>query len=760
MTHGIGNPGANPVDGAAARPHSWGMRIVRKIFVLPVAAMLLLLGGGCGSPGLVEQEEPADPEFLELQREMDRLVDRLIEESLAATREEVFLFEDGREGVRRVPVVRRVEIPVAHWDHGQDARATLGGRATLGEVVAEFPVNRRPWPLLVDNAGNCVVARADRVEVHFAAGGSATLDVPRARGLQWNHEASALLVDSTDAKRWIQWPSMSESRDLLAEGFRGRLMFAPNGRAIWQVVDLIDPDPSSEVRVLLASVRARVPGETAEADVISSPTAMATLGTFPNLGEAWGQRIRAGMILPRPAPIWLLGEDARPSIQVTDPGEKVDLSPSASDEGRIVFLRTRRVIDADDGLRLATNTRAWRSSIRQKDAEFPLTSEPTYGVALSPDGGHLALLLERGGRMVLLRSDAGQLSEETAQRSKGGMDAFERQVRRVLERVTQAWSTTPWHPAVEADAVSYDQPLPGATDMLATMATALEEALAEEHGLVLGSGRGAIGLLDQWMMHADGLLAEDNATIVSVAALYGNLLAGEEGVEWEASGITPAFSNDLHQASHAYKDLARLHSPFYAAREAIAGRLSLAEAAADVLGHGNVPVGLVENFGERSGAAFAVSEVRRSGVDVDARVPIDAWKRVAEEQPHDAIANEAAWSAATARNEGGVAFAAAMNLAEADPANPRRLMRFAHEMVLTGLHDQALRLYDHAAILAPDDPEVRLAVANAYFGLYRYEEAELLFLRILDHFPSELETVVQNLEVLRSLRDNPGETED
>jgi len=714
---------------------------------------VLGLLAACGGPKA--DEEAPDPGFEALQRQMDQLTEHLIAESLRKTVEEPFTYHDGRPGMRRVPHAEVAEFQSAEW-----TPPTLAVTETPGVRVADFPLERRPWALLVDNAGNCVVAHSDRVEIHFAAGDTATLEVPRVQRLQWNHDASLLLVDSADAKKLVDLPYRRETRDLLAEGFRGRLMFAPNGKAIWQVVDLIDPDPSSEVRVLLASVRARVPGETAEVDVISSPTAIATLGTFPNLGEAWGQRIRAGMILPRPAPIWLLGEDIRPTIQVTNPGENVDLSPSASDDGRVVFLRTRRVIDGDDGLRLAVNSRAWQSSIRQKDAEYPLTSEPTYGVALSPDGSHVALLVERGGRIVLLRSALDQLDQETALRAKGGMEAFERQVQRVLERITNAWSTTPWHPVVEADTVSYDEPLPEAEEVLATMATVLEEALAEEHGLVLASGREAIVLLDQWMMHSDGLLEEDNATIVSVAALYGSLIAREDGVEWEASGITPAFSNDLQHASEVYKDLARLHSPFYAAREAIAGRLSLVTAAAEALGREDVPVGLVENFGERTGASFAVSEVRRSGVDVDAPVPIEVWKRIAEEQPHYVIANEAAWSAATARNEGGVAFAAAMNLAEAAPTNPRRLMRFAHEMVLAGLDETALRLYDHAAVLAPEDPEVRLAVANAYFGLYRYDEAELLFLRILDHFPSELETVVQNLEVLRSLRDNPVETED
>jgi tetratricopeptide (TPR) repeat protein len=726
---------------------------LRRFQILGILLVMTGLLSACGGPKA--DEEAPDPEFIALQQQMEHLTDHLIAESLRMTVEEPFAFHDGRPGVRRVRLEQVATFPSADW-----TPPIVTVAETAGVQVTELPLERRPWAVLVDNTGNCVVAKADRVEIHFAAGGSAELDVPRVQGLQWNHDASAFLVDATDAKRWIEWPTRRETRDLLAEGFRGRLMFAPNGKSIWQVVDLIDPDASSEVRVLLASVRARVPGETAEVDVISSPTAMATLGTFPNLGEVWGHRIRAGMILPRPAPIWLLGEDMRPSVQVSEPGDKVDLFPSASDEGRVVFLRTRRVIDGDDGLRLAVNTRAWQSSIHQRDAEFALTSEPTYGVAVSPDGGHLALIVERTGRIVLLRSTVDQMGHESALRANGGMEAFERQVQRVLVRVTQAWSTTPWHPIVQADTVSYDQPLPGAEEVMATMATALEEALAEEHGLVLGTGREAITLLDRWMMHSDGLLSEDNATVVAVSALYGTLLTQEDGIEWEFSSITPAFSNDLQEASVAYKDLARLHSPFYAAREAISGRLSLVTAATDALGREDVPVGLVENFSDRTGAAFAVAEVRRSGVEVEAHVPIDVWKRIVEEQPHDVIANEAAWSAGTARQEGGVAFAAAMNLAEADPTNPRRLIRFARELVLAGLDDAALRLYDHAEVLAPDDPEVRLEVANAYFGLYRYDEAELLFLRILDHFPSELETVVQNLEVLRSLRDNPGETED
>jgi hypothetical protein len=721
-----------------------------------IVGFLLVMGwivAACGGPE--SGKEAPDPEFVALQNQMDQLTDHLIAESLQRTIEEPFQYHDGRAGVRRVPIPHVASFPDRDW-----TPPTMVVTETPGERIGDFPLDRRPWSVLVDDAGSCVVAQADKVEVLLASGKSATIAVPRARGLQWNHDASALLVDSTDAKRWIQWPSMAESRDLLAEGFKGQLLFAPNGNALWQIADLIDPDPSSEVRVLLASVRARVPGEAAEMDIISTPTALATIGTFPNLGEVWGHRIRAGMILPKPAPIWLLDETLRPSAQVTEPGEAVDLLPSAADNGRMVFLRTRRVIDGDVGLRLGRSTRAWQVSIRQGGSEFPLTSEPTYGVAISPNGGHVALLVERDGRIVLLRTTPEQLTQEEALRAKGGMDAFEMQVQRVLNRVREVWETTPWHPVVDADAVSYDQPLTGAEVVLATMAAALEGALAEEHGLVLGADRSAVVLLDKWLQHSDGLLTEENSTVVGLAALYGNLLAREEGIEWEFSSITPAFSNDLQQASHAYKDLARLHSPFYAAREAIAGRLSLAEAAAEAMGREVLPVGLVENFGERTGAAFAVAEVRRSGVEVEAHVPIEVWKKIVEEQPHAVIANEAAWSAGTARAEGGVAFAAAMNLAEADPTNPNRLIRFARELVLAGMDDAAVKLYDHVAVLAPDDPAVRLAVANAYFGLYRFDEAELLFLRILDHFPSELETVVENLEVLRSLRDNPGESED
>src|SRR5690606_27705256 len=131
-------------------------------------------------------------------------------------------------------------------------------------------------------------------------------------------------------KRLLLWPSLESEIDLLEEGFRGRLHFAPEGGAIWQVTDVIDPDPSSEVRVLILSVRERAAGGSQDKDILSSPVALAGFGTFPQLGVAWGHRIRSGSILPRPAPIWLLDENLRPARAVTNPGEEVDFAPATS----------------------------------------------------------------------------------------------------------------------------------------------------------------------------------------------------------------------------------------------------------------------------------------------------------------------------------------------------------------------------------------------------------------------------------------------
>ncbi len=710
-------------------------------------ALSLLLASGCGSDRVHEEE--LDTEFLELRIRMEGLADQLVAESMEKTRAEPFVFEDGREGVRRVPVAEPVVIPSEPW-------VPLGGDPIVspGDGIAEFPLDRRPWALLIDNAGTCVMAGPDEVRIVPEEGDARTLGLSGVTSLAWNADGSLLLADSPDVKRLLLWPSADSEINLLEEGFRGRLHFAPQSGAIWQVTDLIDPDPSSEVRVLLTAVRERAPGGTQDKDLLTGPRALAGIGTLPQVGQAWGHRIRSGMILPRPAPLWLLDDDLRPSRMITDSGNDVDFRPVSSADGTIVFLRTRRIIDADDSLRLAASTRAWITSLAEESSGRLLTGEPTYAAAISPNGEHLAFLVERDGMMQLIRTNLDAMAALDFDESQAAIRLFESQVVQTIERLREVWLSTAWHDILEANEIAYEFPLEGAEDVLPLMAKALRDSLAEDHGIVLPDSRAAIGLLDAWLLAADGLIAEENATVLAVGALYGELLAREPDVNWDYLAILPAFSNDLLETTEAEGDLYRLHSPFLAAREAIAGRLPLTEAASQALGDQRRAVGLVENFGTRARAGFAISELQRAGIETDGEVATDTWRRIADEQTGNMIANEAAWSAATARGEAGIAFAAAMNMARHNPTSPRALLRFARELMLAGMDGAAMTLFDQAAVLAPDDPEVRLAVATAFFDLYRLDEAEAMLEQIARDFPAEAEVVEDHLEVMKTLRES------
>src|SRR5690606_36724366 len=262
------------------------------------------------------------PEAEELGPQMERIVDQLIERSLAATREEAFQFEDGRSGIRRVPATQDVDFPPANW-----TPPGVELLSTPGEQVAEFEPDRRPWAILVDNAGTAVAAREKDILIIETDGSTRTLPLPGVTSLQWNADGSLLLVDSPDVKHLLLWPSLEPEIDLLEEGFRGRLHFSPQGEGIWQVADIFDPDPSSEVRALVVSIKERMVGAASERDVITNPLPLASFGTLPQIGTAWGHRIRSGMILPRPAPIWTLNAALKPETALSDPGDFVDFSP-------------------------------------------------------------------------------------------------------------------------------------------------------------------------------------------------------------------------------------------------------------------------------------------------------------------------------------------------------------------------------------------------------------------------------------------------
>ncbi|NJL09038.1 MAG: hypothetical protein HC900_12965 [Methylacidiphilales bacterium] len=155
-------------------------------------------------------------------------------------------------------------------------------------------------------------------------------------------------------------------------------------------------------------------------------------------------------------------------------------------------------------------------------------------------------------------------------------------------------------------------------------------------------------------------MSKNLTMVVALAALYGNALASEEDVQWFLSGATSDLSNDLTELSALGPGgYFALHSPFLVAREALSGRLSLVDAANEVLGQPVRPILLTEDFGPDIANRWLVTRAADAGLALDGTETSDDFAAAITTYPENEIANLLAYRFARAQNDVALAAVAA-----------------------------------------------------------------------------------------------------
>lgn len=686
------------------------------------AAALLVIAILAESTVVVAQESADEP----IARAAAKALDEA--RAIVALSRELAIEERGTnaQGDQTRRLVRRpLPDPINHTDWSPPSLAPV---ATPGLPIPAGPDEDWPTDIAIDNAGVVLLANSRGVWLHGVAASQATAvcEAPGA-DLQWDAEGRRLLVASSTRSAIIAWPGGEVAVDLHARGVNGSLLWAPRGESLWKLTDLFDPDASQPVRVLIRVREVPLDAAASPRDLLTEPRRLATIGTLPSLGLAWGHPTTLYQILPDPAPLWTLDDrfEFTPA-PLTQPGQSVDLDPEADAAGRVWFVRAARVIDTGAGVAVSPSARAW---IREPSgAERPATAEPTYDIAVSPDGTRVAVLVRRAGRGLVVATSAADLLARDLSAHAQARTEFDTAATAVLDDLRRALAALPLAARFNAQPVDYDTPLALAPGDMAALDGALRAALQTHVGLDLAPDTGAFGQLDGFLRAADGLWSEEPATILALAATYGRTLASQDEVTWELDEVPPSLSNDLQDASVSDNLLYTLHTPYLVAREALAGRLHLDATATELLTRWERPIALVENYDAATVARVVARPLVERGIDDQAPLDDLAPPILGVESPSDA-ALTLLWYRALKEGDAPVALAAAMALARNNPTSTEALLRAARALHAFEFNEPARLLLDRVAELAPDDLEVWIALGEGWFAHGDLDAAERAYLR-------------------------------
>lgn len=652
---------------------------------------------------------------------------------------------------RFVPKPRPVPAPTARWTPPPEFFAK-----TPGDIVTTLGQSA-PAGLLIDDDGTVLVSDDLGLRIFPVQGMPRRHEDLANMALHWNADGSLLAASSPESKMVATWPGL-ERDDLSGMGLVGVLVFAPDsgpeGNTLWAIGSSVAWDARVAERVRFEVTRVDRGARAAE-PLRPRPGAidpLAALGTFPALGMAWGSPAVPHLILPDPAPIMELDGIHRLERLLTDPGQQVDVAPVAPGIGEVFFIRAERVGDAG----LGASARAWVTQVNTPTTARPLTAEPTARIAVSPGGAWTALAIVRDGRLELLRTRTDQLFRDAVVEAETARGDFRGRAQRVADDMAAELART--GPGATLEAGEYGPILgesPGQED-LRSLATAFRRSVDEHLGIELPQGLDGLAVMDDLLRFLDGVWDEHPANVAAVAALYGEALAGHGGVEWFLDGTDPELSASASETTSVPPGsrLFAFHLPYYVAREALAGKLSLVAEADSLLRRPERPIALVESFQTSTALAFVLESASRGGID-PAEATYPELMAAAAANPSNGPLLLLALAGASERSDDPAAAWAALQLALRSPTNPRALQMAATALENIGAPDLACELMARAEKLDPGDPVLLLQSADAHLIADRLDAARERYQFLVDSLGEghpALETARERLQ------DTRGET--
>jgi len=593
---------------------------------------------------------------------------------------------------------------------------------TPGTVLRGYDLANAPTLLLVDDAGTIVLVLDEKV-VGVRPDGT---EFPIAEGdvgsMQWDDDGNRLLLSGPGIKRVLAWPSLEVAADFSSREMRGRLVFAPEGAGYWLLEERVDFDASQPMRILWT---------TSAFDGVSDPTPLAQMhpvafvGTCPQNGLVWTVAVEKHRIVPEAGSLREADAQLASLRDLTSAGDSLDFAPVADRGDRLFFLRAPRLVDGA----MRRTARAWMRDLKGDAPERQITIEPTFAVAVSPSGERMALVVLRDGTAAIVASETAtvlsvELSAPTALRRD-----FEATVEGFLDDLRAAYQqAVPEGPPPIADNPADQIPWP-TEPMLDAMADALAASLKTRLGIEADGTLASLGAIDDLLTEADGLIPEQEATILAFAGYEGRVLRREGGAEWLLESASPALGIDTDAVTTGDDLLMSFHNSFYAAREALAGRLAFDPVARELLAEWRRPIALVENPSFATESLWKARRLEQAAVKTDGD-PVAALRDAATRAVDNNIVSHAAIEVATKAEDNALRLLAALNLAETCPDSPLALLEAADAVQPLGVPELRVALCDQAERIDPENPRVLAEHASALFAAGRYDEAEERFRRI------------------------------
>jgi len=694
-----------------------------------IALVAVALLAGCGST-----EQSSSPEAR--QRDATRATREALAERAAA-----------------LARAERPDSPLTQVDAtvGQFAIPAAMMKTTPGRTARAYGFDNEPRAILVADDGSMIVATRQPIggsgNFMHVVGTENEVRFPYAspnpvNALHWNADGTAFIATSEGVGLKFPWPPESDTAgENIGNRPTRRVYFNPSGEGVLLAEDLVDFGATTPT--LVAWNLSEHTGE-GSSDPLARALPLSTIGTFPQLNLMWGHKRQDWRLFPDEAPIYSLNAMFEATTPLTNPGTDVDIRPQAARDGRLWFIRAPRQIFSDTGgMGIAPNARAWTVEL-DGNSETMATAEPTLDVAVSPDGSRVAFLVAREGELLAVVNERDIILANDLATQRTASEDFRSRMLRVAEGVEAAFLLTAMGRAELEDTPL--GPIPTVAPTVAgvsQLSATLRQQLEEQFEIVLDEGVAKLGVIDGLLAEGDGLWNESPAIVVALAGVYAEALREEnpDSIEWYLDLAQPDLSYGLDTATFFPGNLvlgaedttrpvrvrvtgiAQMHSPFYVARERLAGRMALDVAAREVIGNRARPILLVENFDAGNLNVALATYAQRAGLDLTGE-DMESFARVAALDKENTLANLAVFLVARQQRLPELTLAAALNLAETINWSADTLLLTVEPLMWIGQHERAIEIAELAARNDPANPEVLFDVALAHYDDLNFDKAE------------------------------------
>lgn len=712
---------------------------------------LALLLAGCGSDF---PPEPTGPEPWEnavryavgSREVLDRELEEILRASLELTREVTTTIGEGN---------RAKEVPARKPHDAQVLPTTWSVTPPPLFPRPEYVPGRRlftlpdpPIAFAVANGG--VVFFSDGEALYRRSEGRQSTRILNGdvSHLQFNEDGSVLLAKVGEDILFLEGDDWGTIRTHPHEIPQGRVSWSTEPGQLLVVSDLVQFAATEERRIFLdLYIHDLETGATRGARWADSHR-LAAVGTLPPLAMTWGHLWRGYQINPIPAPLFLI-EEGHLGGMITGMDGVADISPSANRDGHLFWIRTPR-----HGAHVG---RAWWRGPGEgaEGKELQLTGRPTTHISTAPAGDHVAFVLEGGEgfwevRMTTINElEAHRPALERLRTVHRGVEEKIRDLSRGLERDLLALDIGDSLRPSEFGTFLLDIPSPGEVDQ---MGEALRKRLVDNLGVNLGSGQGAASRLDMVLREAMGRLPEHPAIIMGVSSVLVDALPA--GSQWYLDNATTgSLSVDVRDTLHSDDLTYQALLPFGVAREAIAGRLSLEQTTREVLGKGNLPIYLVENFRTDTLLNLRLYQLREDGFDAE-KDNLGDLMDLLRDSDTPALAQMAVEQGLWMRREA-LALLGGLRLARGAPTNPEALFQLGEALSLLYLLEEALPFFQLAVELDPRRVDYRVALADCHLTLDEIDEAreQYTLANLADDAGIYREIIGARLETLRLIEE-------